>query len=223
MSFRSALLASVLCAGCATASHANQQHPPLDAPAGVDAPTLRPDASPRPDADVQPPDAALGGCAFTGALATWDLSAQPGNEAQAAATSTVTGVTAGPLSRASGLTAVSGTGSINASGWPTAAQLDATKYFTLSITPPSGCTMALTSMTVAASKSSTGPASGAVATSTDSFAQTTAMSTSSQSTVTLSVTGATGAIELRVYGYGATGTTGTFRIQNTLTVSGSLQ
>ena len=41
--------------------------------------------------------------------------------------------------------------------------------------------------------------------------------------MTLTVTGATTAIEVRVYGYNATGTGGTMRIENTMTVSGSLK
>ena len=68
-----------------------------------------------------------------------------------------------------------------------------------------------------------GPATADVATSADSFA---AHTTSFAGTATPSVTlaGATGSgpIEIRVYGYGASGSSGTFRIENTLTVSGSI-
>jgi hypothetical protein len=40
----------------------------------------------------------------------------------------------------------------------------------------------------------------------------------------VTLAGATGSspIEIRVYGYGASGSSGTFRIENTLTVSGSI-
>jgi hypothetical protein len=39
----------------------------------------------------------------------------------------------------------------------------------------------------------------------------------------LTVTAATGVLELRVYGFSASATTGTMRIQNTLSITGALQ
>jgi hypothetical protein len=41
--------------------------------------------------------------------------------------------------------------------------------------------------------------------------------------VTLSVSAATSAIEVRIYGYGASASGGTFRIQNTVSLGGSIQ
>ena len=164
-----------------------------------------------------------GGCtAFTGALATWSLGSEPGSQPSSASTSSATGVTAGSLSRAPGLTAAAGTGSINASGWPTSSSVDPTKYFTLSVTPPSGCTLAVTALSIDAKASGTGPASGAVATSDDSFAASSPMMTSTPDTVSLSVAHASGMIELRIYGFAATAATGTMRVQNDLIVNGSL-
>jgi hypothetical protein len=43
------------------------------------------------------------------------------------------------------------------------------------------------------------------------------------STPTLVVSHASGTVELRIYGYAATGTSGTMRVENAFTVSGSLQ
>jgi hypothetical protein len=168
-----------------------------------------------------------GGCAghgTTGALVTFDLSSQSGSEASAAATTVATGVTSGDLSRASGLTAVSGSGSINASGWPTASTADATKYFTFTVTPASGCTVSLTTLALDVSASSTGPTKADVATSGDSFATHTA-SFAGTATPTATLTGAsgTGPIEVRVYGYAAGGSAGTFRIRNELTLSGTIE
>jgi len=189
--------------------------------------------------DAGPPDAGNGDdssmssdtgsstCAahgFSGALVTFDLSAQAGNETSAAPTAAANGATAGALSRSSALTAVSGTGSINASGWGTGSSADGTRYFTFSVTPAAGCTLSLTSLALDVKASTTGPSKGDVATSADGFAAHTAsfVGTSAPSVAFTGVSG-TGAIEVRVYGYGATGTAGTLRVQNTMVLSGTLQ
>jgi hypothetical protein len=60
-----------------------------------------------------------------------------------------------------------------------------------------------------------------VATDADGYATRTPVSTTAASTPTLAVD-ATTARQLRVYGYSATGASGTMRIQNTLTITGSV-
>ena len=153
---------------------------------------------------------------------TFDLSAQAGSEASAAPTSSAAGVTGGALSRASGLTVVSGAGSINASGWPTAASADPSLYYTFSVTPAAGCTVALTSLALDLKASSSGPAHASVGTSADAYASlSTPVAGTSTGTVMLSASAA-GPIIVRVFGYGATSTGGTLRIQNTMTLSGTL-
>jgi hypothetical protein len=119
--------------------------------------------------------------------------------------------------------AASGTNSINASNWTTAAQLDVTRYYTLSITPPAGCSVSMSAMTVDVAASGTGPTLSAVATSADAFAQTAPISTAAPSTPTLSVNKSASAVEIRIYGYGAGAMTGTMRVQNMLSVTGALQ
>jgi len=197
------------------------RHVDTDAPAGpgsssgvtADAPSgERPDAPP-----------AQSGCAFSGVLATWDFSGDTGNEASKAVASTAANITAGAFARGSGLTATTGSGSINSSNWPTAASADATKYYTVTITPAAGCTMDLTSVAIDARASASGPATAGVGTDADQFMYGSQVSTTAPSTPALSVTGATGAVEIRIYGWSATGGTGTFRVQNTFSVSGSLQ
>jgi hypothetical protein len=189
---------------------------PADAASTADAPRGTPDAPPQiaPDASTSP-------CAFSGVLATWDFTGQPGTQASTAAKSSAPGVTAGAIIRQPTLTATSGSGSINSSNWPTATALDATKYYTLTLTAPAGCTVAVTSIAIDAKSSSTGPASAVMATSADGFAQTTAISTTASSTPSVSASGQT--LELRIYGFHATGTGGTMRVSNTLTVTGHLQ
>jgi hypothetical protein len=82
----------------------------------------------------------------------------------------------------------------------------------------------LTSATIDLRASGTGPASAALGTSADGFAQTSVVAiTETPTTATLSVTGAVGTIELRLFGYGATGAMGTLRIEHALTLHGSVQ
>ncbi len=170
-------------------------------------------------------DSGCVGHGTTGALVTFDLSSQSGSETTAAATKSATGVTGGAtLARASGLTAVSGSGSINSSGWPTSTTATATDYYTLTVTPAAGCSVTLSSIALDVKASSTGPAKGDVATSADTFGTHTA-SFAGTATPTVALTGVTGTgpIEVRFYGYAATGSSGTFRIENTLTLSGSIE
>jgi len=159
---------------------------------------------------------------FSGVLATWTLTGQPGSQTSTPSTSSAPGVSAGALTRAPGLTAAAGTNSINSTNWP-AAQLDPTKFYTMMITPPAGCSISTSSLAIDVSSSGTGPTSAAVATSADSFAHTTTVSTTAASMPALTVTAATGVLELRVYGFSASATTGTMRIQNTLSITGALQ
>lgn len=168
-------------------------------------------------------DAPASACAspITGMIATWTFTSETGSQTSTSASATGTGITAGVVARV-GVTAASGAGSINSTSWPTTAMLDAAKYYTLSVTPPAGCALDLTSLAIDAKASASGPSSAALATSADAFAGTVAVSTSAPSTPALSVTGATAAVELRVYGFSAASAAGTFRIQTTLTLSGAL-
>ncbi len=160
---------------------------------------------------------------YSGVLATWDFSAQSGTEASMAATSSAPGVVAGSFSRAAALTAASGAGSINSSGWPSTAQRDSTKYYTVSVAPPTGCSLTVSSLSIDAKSSSTGPTSAVAATSLDNFTLTGAVSTTMPSTPALSVVNAPSSVEIRIYGYSASSSSGTMRVQNTFTVTGSLQ
>jgi len=160
---------------------------------------------------------------FTGTLATWSFSGAAGGQPATVAATSASGVVAGSVTRAAGLTAVSGATSINASGWPLATTIDPAKYYTFTIAPPSGCTSTLTSAALDARASGTGPASAALATSIDAFAAKVPVSTTAATTATLAVANASGTVEVRIYGYGAAATTGTLRLQNTISLVGSLQ
>lgn len=220
MSLRPCVL--MVTAACATAGAPRQA--PSDAPSNL-ADGARTTDGPQQHVDASTIDSPPGSCAnaFSGALATWSFTGEPGSQTSTAATSTATGVTAGAVSRSAGLTVASGVGSINSSNWPTTATRDTTKYYTFSITPPSGCQLDLSSLSIDAKSSSTGPTMAVVATSDDAYSQTSTVSTTAPSTPALHVSGATTAIQLRVYGFGASSTGGTLRIQNTLTLTGVLR
>ncbi len=233
------LTAGLALAGCATAVEANlgdddagqadHASPGKDGSSGSEGGTGFPDAGAGDAAtddgsvvqDAGPP-ADASPCAASGTLATYDFTGEPGNQSSTASASAVAGISAGSISRAANLTAVSGANSINASGWSTAG-LDKSLYYTFTITPTSSCALDLTSLGIDTKESGTGPASLAVATSADNFASTTTFAINSSTSVALSVSGATKAVEVRVYGYDATGAGGTMRIQTTLTVSGALK
>lgn len=172
--------------------------------------------------DVNAADASACAYVFAGTLATFDFTGQPGNQISTAPTSIATGLTVGSVSRSSAIVAAAGANSINASSWATSSTLDGTRYFTLTITPPAMCALDLTSLTLDDKASGTGPATGALATSVDAFAATTTFATGAVSTVSSSVANATTSVEVRIYGYAAIAAAGTFRIQNTLTISGKL-
>jgi hypothetical protein len=218
MTVRAAPWLLALVFGCANAKHADPDghtQPQKDAPEedidahvnGIDAP---------------PPDAS-NPCAFTGVLATWDFAGAAGSQLSTPVKTTGGNATAGPITRATGLTAVAGATSINSSGWPTAATLDPAKYYTMTLTPPTGCTLSLTSASIDAKASGTGPAMVALGTSADAYAQTTALTQNTVNTPALAVSGASSPVEVRIYGWAATAAAGTFRLQNTLTISGSVQ
>jgi hypothetical protein len=160
-------------------------------------------------------------CASSGALATYAFAGETGSQTQTVATTTATGVTAGPLTRAATLTATSGANSMNSTNWPTAAQVDPTKFYAFTITPPSSCGMTISTIALDVKSSGTGPATGALATSSDSFATFKTVSTGAPSTATVDVT-SSAMVEVRVYGYAATSAGGTMRMQSTLTINGAL-
>jgi hypothetical protein len=160
-------------------------------------------------------------CSSMGTLVTYDFTGQPGNQTSTAATSSMAGITAGAVSRASTITAVAAANSIDGSNWSTAG-LDTTRYYTFTLTPIS-CALDITSLSIDTKSSGTGPTSAAVATSDDNFTATSTFTPAGTlATVPLSVTGSTMPVEIRIYGFDASGTAGTFRIENTLTAVGSL-
>ena len=184
---------------------------PLDAATAIDA------TSPGPDGSTC---VAHG---FSGALLTFDLAGQPGSEPSARATSAAAGVSAGSLSRSTALVAAAGSASINASNWPAAGRADPDQYYAFTVTPSAGCALTLASLSIDVRASTTGPTAGDVATSVDGFAHHSGpFGGTAVVNVALPVVGLSGPIEVRIYGFGASSTAGTMRLQNTLSLEGAL-
>ena len=112
---------------------------------------------------------------------------------------------------------------MNASDWPTGGA-DDTKHYVFTVTPPAGCSIKLTSLSIDLKASASGPSSAAVATSVDGFASmkpATVTTAGGASTVTLSGTSSS-AIEIHVLGYNASSSAGTMRIETTLSLTGQV-
>jgi hypothetical protein len=229
------------CASAGDPSSGGSFQVQLDASGTTDSSLVVDGASPPPpmvDASPPPVDAPSGAgsgsgsgsgtmsgsCAFPfdGTLAIWSFAGDAGSQTSTPAQTTATGLVAGGVARSSGVKPESGIGSINSSDWATTATADGTKYYTVSVTPPAGCLMDLTLLSVDAKASTSGPGSADVATSVDGFKSSTPVATSGRNAPMLSVANAPGAVELRVYGYAALKTTGTFRIAESLTLTGVL-
>lgn len=208
---RAVVLVSIAACAIATADHSTH-----------DGGTSETDAPVHHDAPLVHDGPGSGGCGFTGDLATWELSSQPGSEVQVVASTMGPGVVASSLSRSAAITATSGSGSINSTNWSSQAQPDPTKYYRLTIAPPSGCTITLTGLAIDLKASTSGPAAASIATSVDAFVAMTSASTAAPSTPALAAT-SLDAIELRIYGFSATTTGGTLRVQNALVVHGSMR
>lgn len=172
------------------------------------------------------PEAAVdsGPCSSTGTLVSFDLTSLAAGQTDLAASSTAPGVTAAPLARV-GVTAVSSSGAMNSSAWSLGA-VDTGKYYVFGVMPPSGCKMTITSLAIDLKASSTGPTSAAVGTSVDNYgALANVAVTTSGGSVNVpiaGISGASGAVEIHVFGFNAGSGAGTMRIQKTLSVVGSL-
>ena len=205
--------------GCA---HAGDPRLSPDADNHHDAPHELGDGPPMHDGPVMHDAPSGGPCSASGVLATWSFAGQSGSEASVPVSSTAQGVTAGDVTRAAALSSASGATSINASNWPQTGSVDSTKYFSFTITPPNGCTMDLTALGADVKSSGTGPSAAVVATDDDNFTATQPVSTTAPSSPTLSVSGAAGTVTIHISGYSATSTSGTMRVENTLTITGAL-
>lgn len=181
------------------------------------------------DASVVVPDAALdsataGPCAFAGQLVSFDLTKLAGVQANLAASAKAPGVTATALARV-GVTVVSSSQAMNASDWSTGG-VDSSKHYVFSVSPPAGCTLSVTVLAIDLKASSTGPTMVAVGTSVDGYAALANVAVTTAggaANVPLAgIVAVSGSVEVHVFGFNAASSSGTLRIQNTLSLSGAL-
>jgi hypothetical protein len=175
--------------------------------------------------------------------ALYDFTGAAGTQASTAATAQPTNGTASVLARGAGLGANAASNAINSNGWALTTTLDTAlnDYYELTIAPNSGFTLSLTGLAYTERRSGTGPQSFEIRASTNGFA--TAL-TGTGYTIPLATTtdlaksfsfspipalqNVTSAITLRLYGYNATNTNGTYRLSSPaagqgLTISGSIR
>ena len=167
--------------------------------------------------------ATCGAQSASGTLVLFDFTMLTGSEQSVVPMSLMSGATATTLARSAALVPAAGDGSLNARGWATTNTLDTTEYFTFTVVPAAGCKISLTSLSLSAHASDTGPTMAAIATSSDGFAMVAPFVPNGRSDVALTVSPATGAVEVRIYGYGAGGAAGTMRLDDTLSVVGSVE
>lgn len=153
-------------------------------------------------------------------------SADPGNQPSKAVTTKDANVTASDITRGTGIASSAAAGSINATGWNSSAQ-DANDYYEFTLTPSAGHQLTLTAISATVRKSTAGPLNYLVSYSiggveTTATSGTIAMTNNADVAVNASLSINTAQpVRFRIYAWGAPTATGTFRIDNTLTVTGA--
>lgn len=164
-------------------------------------------------------------------LLTWVFTGQTGSQATQTSTTNDPGISAGTLERGSGLTATSGSNSMNSNAWlestgdqdDVAEQITENDYYQFTL--PIISTADVTTIVIALAASSTGPDGAVLRSDQDAYASNIGSIVGSGTlTATINQTGLTGTITYRLYGTkttttnGATG--GTMRITS-LVINGS--
>lgn len=132
-------------------------------------------------------------------------------------------LTATGIGRGSGLTSSNANDRYSATSW-NSASLDANDYFTWTLTPATGYTLSLTNLIYTAQTSGTGPSNFSLRTSADTFTTSLGTPTATGATITLtgaSFQGLTSSLEVRLYGWAATSTSGSFSV-NDFSFNGSM-
>lgn len=171
-----------------------------------------------------------------GQIMAWELNGQTGSQTSNSSTTTVTGLTTGTLSRGTGITAATGSGTMNSTGWTSNSSLDVNDYYQFTVPVASGYSAAITAIVIALDRSSQtgdgGADIGALRSSLDGFTNNisgspvTISTTVTNFTFTLNATNLTGTITFRLYGYSAENGNGWMSIGaisgNDLAVNGSV-
>jgi hypothetical protein len=161
-------------------------------------------------------------------LASWDFTGQPGNQVLQAVSTTVSNISAGDLSRGSGLNENTTMNSINSGSW-TSSAFDANDYYQFSLTVAPGFQMDLDSVDFAERRSGTGIRNFQIRSSLDSYGALIGAAVGvpdddlvrNQSMVLNSAFDMlTGTVTFRIYGTDAEGAAGTWRLHNHGTTGG---
>lgn len=133
-------------------------------------------------------------------------------------------ITASGIGRGSGIAANNGSNRYNAKGWTETPVLDANDYFTFTLDAQDGYELNFSSFQYTSQSSDTGPAVFAFRSSIDSFASQIDLFSEYGATIDLSADPyqhLTNPVEFRLYGFLATGTSGTYSV-NDYTFHGSV-
>lgn len=132
-------------------------------------------------------------------------------------------ITFSGISRGTGITGSDANNRYNANSWNTPS-FDSTAYFEFTISPGSGYGIDFTNFVYSGQASGTGATSFAFRSSLDSFAANLGTPTSSGATISLGASlyqNVTSAVSFRLYGWGASGSGGTFSV-NDFTFNGEI-
>jgi DNA/RNA endonuclease G (NUC1) len=140
------------------------------------------------------------------------------------AVSVAPGLTAGPMTRGPGLGIASASGAFNSNGWPLVAASDPNDYVEFVVTPLAGNTVSISTLSFGEQRSSTGPATWSArlvlpdASTIEIGTGPTALSLAPRTvSIPAGLQGPyTGAVRIRFFAYSATGTAGTWRVDNVL-------
>ena len=156
-------------------------------------------------------------------LVTYSFNGSTGSETSFPADAQPTGASASFMTRGSGLTASGAAGAFSSSGWTTGVSTDPNDYYAFALTPNAGFSMTLTQLMLDEKRSLTGIRNWVVRSSLDSFSSDLATFsvpdddlTRTGQTINLSASFAslTSVTEFRIYGFGAEGAAGTWRVDN---------
>ncbi|MDD3235240.1 MAG: MBL fold metallo-hydrolase [Candidatus Cloacimonetes bacterium] len=161
-------------------------------------------------------------------LMSWEFSSYAGNEtsgtANVIAPNVSTVAPSGTVARGAGLTAATNGGRFNANNWASGTldgAITGNDYMTFSIAPASGYKMALSTLNFRLERSGTGPNAFTFRSSIDGFTAdigTVSYTTTTWTPFSLTLTGFSelrSSVEFRMYGYGATGTSGSAGFEGT--------
>lgn len=153
-------------------------------------------------------------------LVTYNFTGATGDQTSQAPSSVALNMTASDITRGTGITASAASNSISASNWSTGA-LDLNDYYSLTLTADSGFFLNLNTISFAERRSGTGIRDFSIRTSLDGFASDVFTASVPDDTFTRDQSFTFGpafdsvsSITIRIYGYNAEGSTGTWRLNN---------